>query len=56
MSNSLNKEQENDLNLIHSYNIDTKNREIYLHSYLSDSDEESGVDYRSAVVFEKNLR
>jgi ATP-dependent protease ClpP protease subunit len=55
MSNSTNKEQDNDLNLIHSYNIDVKNRELYLHSYLSD-DEETGVDYRSAVIFEKNLR
>ena len=41
---------------IHDYNIDTANREIYLHSYLSDNEEEGGVDYRSAVMFEKNLR
>lgn len=40
---------------IHNYSIDTDNREIYLHSFL-DTDEEAGVDYRSAVVFEKNLR
>lgn len=40
---------------IHSYNIDTKNREIFLHSYL-DTEEEGGVDYRSAVIFEKNIR
>lgn len=44
-----------DLSTIHQYNIDVNNREIYLHSYLGDS-EEGGVDYRSAIVFEKNLR
>ncbi len=41
---------------IHTYNIDTNNREIYLHSYLDASMDESGVDYRSAIMFEKNLR
>lgn len=46
----------NALNNIHDYNIDIENREIYLHSYLSGDPEESGVDYRSAIVFEKNLR
>jgi ATP-dependent protease ClpP protease subunit len=40
---------------IHNFCIDIANREIYLHSYI-DSDIESGVDYRSAIVFEKNLR
>lgn len=40
---------------IHNFNIDTKNREIYLHSYI-DSEEESGVDHKSAITFEKNLR
>jgi len=51
----LNKESL-DLDYIHNYNIDINNREIYLHSYLSDGEDESGVDYRSAVMFEKNLR
>ena len=41
---------------IHNYNIDIDNREIYLHSYVSETEEEAGVDYRSAVIFEKNLR
>jgi ATP-dependent protease ClpP protease subunit len=42
---------------IHDYNIDIVNREIYLHSYFSDDDNnEPGIDYRSAVTFEKNLR
>jgi ATP-dependent protease ClpP protease subunit len=45
----------NNINDIHTYNIDIDNREIYLHSYISDPDE-GGVDYRSAIIFEKNLR
>jgi ATP-dependent protease ClpP protease subunit len=48
--------KEPDILLIHSYGIDIQNREIYLHSYISDSEEEGGVDYRCAVTFEKNLR
>jgi len=47
---------QNSLNDIHNYNLDVENREIYLHSYLVDGEEEAGVDYKSAVVFEKNLR
>jgi ATP-dependent protease ClpP protease subunit len=47
---------EQDISILHNYNLDINNREIYLHSYLSDSEEEGGVDYRSAVIFEKNLR
>lgn len=43
------------INDIHQYNIDVINREIYLHSYFGD-DDEPGVDYRSAITFEKNLR
>lgn len=46
----------NTLSTIHDYNIDVDNRELYLHSYISDENDESGVDYRSAIVFEKNLR
>ena len=46
----------NTIHDLHNYNIDIDNREIYLHSYISDSDEESGTDYRAAIVFEKNLR
>lgn len=41
---------------IHNFNIDIKNREVYLHSYLDTAEGETGVDYRSAVVFEKNIR
>lgn len=45
----------NVLNDIHTYGIDVDNREIYLHAPL-DNTEESNLDYRSAVTFEKNLR
>jgi ATP-dependent protease ClpP protease subunit len=47
---------DSDLLSIHAYNLDAKNREIFLHSYISEGDEEPGVDYRGAVVFEKNMR
>lgn len=50
----INKEIQ-DIDYIHNYSIDINNREIYLHSYILDT-EESGVDYRSAIVFEKNIR
>ena len=43
------------INDIHQYNIDIDNREIYLHSWFGDENE-AGVDYRSAITFEKNLR
>jgi len=45
-----------DISLLHNHNIDITNREIYLHSYMSDNEEESGIDYRCSVTFEKNLR
>lgn len=47
---------EQKLNNIHHYGIDPDNREIYLHSYLGDAEVEPGVDYRSAIFFEKNIR
>lgn len=40
---------------IHHSCIDIKSREVYLHSSF-DSDEENGVDFKSAIVFEKNIR
>lgn len=51
-----NEKNNNSLNTIHDYNIDIDNRELYLHSYFTDSGDEPGVDYRSAITFEKNLR
>jgi len=52
----VNLNKENDISYLHDHNIDIQNREIYLHSYLCEAEEEGGVDYRSAVKFEKNLR
>lgn len=46
---------ESDLYNIHTYQIDTRNREIYLHSSF-DYDEEGGVEYKTAVTFAKNIR
>jgi ATP-dependent protease ClpP protease subunit len=43
------------LHSIHNYNLDPVNREIYLHSHIDGSDE-GGVDYRSSIFLEKNLR
>lgn len=44
-----------DINNIHQIGLDVKNREVYLHSTF-DSEEESGVEFRSAIIFEKNIR
>ena len=44
-----------DLQNIHSLCINLKEREVYLHSSF-DSEEESGVEFRSAIIFEKNIR
>ena len=52
----VNSNKENDISYLHDHNIDILNREIYLHSYIGEGDEEGGVDYRSSVKFEKNLR
>ena len=39
---------------IHSYGLDVKNREIFLHN--KESDENPGVDYRMSINFLKNMR
>ena len=44
-----------EVQLIHYHGIDIKNREIYLHSHF-DGEEEHGVEYRSSITFEKNIR
>jgi len=41
---------------IHSYGLDVKNREIYLHGYVCNADEDPGVEYRMATNFYKNIR
>lgn len=47
--------QDFQLSAIHNHNIDIKNREIYLHSRM-DCEEESGVEFASAILFHKNIR
>lgn len=41
--------------LMHEYSIIPEKREIFLHSYF-DGAEDSGVDYRSSTVLQKNIR
>lgn len=53
VSHNINTDTE--INNIHSFGLDIKNREIFLHSYI-DGAEEGGVEYRVAVTFEKNIR
>lgn len=55
MSTKTFNELDSELHSIHFYNVDVKNREIYLHSSMDEA-EEGGVDHRSAVNLEKNLR
>jgi len=45
-----------ELQSLHTYNIDPKNREIFLHSHMGELESEPGTDYRAAIVFEKNMR
>lgn len=40
---------------VHSHGINPYNREIYLHGYIDNVDEEPLMDYRMAVSFHKNL-
>lgn len=44
------------LSHLHDYGIDILNREIYLHSFINSDENEDGVDYRVAIIFEKNIR
>tara|TARA_Y100001963_G_scaffold31057_1_gene42680 strand:+ start:8852 stop:9502 length:651 start_codon:yes stop_codon:yes gene_type:complete len=41
---------------IQSYGIDVKNRELYLHGYIANTDDDPGVDYKMASTFYKNIR
>lgn len=52
---SIPQNRDMDISNIHQFNIDPDNRELYLHAPL-DNIEDSNLDYRSAVIFEKNLR
>lgn len=40
---------------LHEYGLNIERREIFLHSYVDNVEEEPGVDYRSAIVFLKNI-
>lgn len=53
--NTINNLVDSDLYNIHTYHIDDRHREIYLHSAY-ESEEEAGVDFRTAVTFAKNIR
>ncbi len=46
----------NALEEIHDYCIDVESREIFLHSYVSTSEEETGTDYRMFAMFHKNIQ
>jgi ATP-dependent protease ClpP protease subunit len=52
---TINDIKDSELYNIHDLCIDIKNREIYLHS-TTDREEESGVEFSSAVKFQKNIR
>lgn len=41
---------------IQSYGIDVKNRELYLHGYVANTEDDPGVDYKMASTFYKNIR
>lgn len=44
-----------DLAALHEKSIYIDTNEIYLHSHIGENDQESGIDFRSAVVFNKNF-
>jgi ATP-dependent protease ClpP protease subunit len=41
---------------INTYGVDVANREIYLHSYIANSEDDPGIDYKMSASFYKNLR
>ena len=55
MTHATDKDKDNELYNIHDFGIDLKNREIYLHSPI-DSEEESGIEFRTAIRLQKNIR
>jgi len=48
-------EPQDNLNNIHLIGIDCSSREIYLHGFLGQSEEEPGIEYRMATTFVKNM-
>lgn len=41
---------------VQAYGLDIKNRELYLHGYIGNTDEDPGVEYRMASQLYKNIR
>jgi ATP-dependent Clp protease protease subunit len=40
---------------VHNHHLNHRSREVYLHSYFGEFEEELGVEYRMAAMFIKNL-
>ena len=41
---------------INSHGVDVKNRELFLHSYIANSEEDPGVDHKMVAMVYKNIR
>ena len=41
---------------VHNFSVNVDTREVFLNSHVSDESEESGVDWRMATKFNKNIR
>ncbi len=41
---------------VHTYGVDIKNREVFLHGHHGQFEEDPGVEYRMATTFIKNIR
>ena len=41
---------------VQTYGLDVKNRELYLHGYIGNTDEDPGVEYRMSNNFLKNIK
>ena len=48
--------ESNVINDIHEFGLNHDTRDIYLHSYVANAEEDPGVDYRMASTFYKNIR
>jgi ATP-dependent protease ClpP protease subunit len=44
------------INDVHNFSLNVESREIFLNSHIADCEEESGVDWRMATKFNKNIR
>ena len=54
MPRSTRDERSQTLSDLHSYSVNLKSRDVFVHS-VHDHEEEMGVDYRQATIFIKNL-